>query len=100
MSAKAGLNEFSRLTAAAHITRAGSLIATGRAEEAREELQRVVEVAHQGSGQVEIAHAQVGLSMAARATGDAAAARSFLDDARSVVQGCPNSGPVITASLH
>ena len=62
MSARAGLNEYSRLTAAAHITRAGPLTGTGRAEEARAELQRVVEVAHQGSGPVEIAHAQVALS--------------------------------------
>ena len=100
MSARAGLNEYSRLTAAAHITRAGSLTGAGRAEVAREELQRVVEVAHQGSGPVEIAHAQVALSMATQATGDAAAARAFLDDARSVVQGCPNPGPVVTASLH
>jgi len=100
MSAKAGLNEYSRLTAAAHITRAGSLTGTGRAEEAWEELQRVVEVAHRGSGPVEIAHAHVGLSMAAQATGDAAAARAFLDDARSLIGACPDPGPVITAFLH
>ena len=49
----------------------------GRAEEARVELQRVVEVAHRGSGPVEIAHAQVALSMAAQATGDPAAARAL-----------------------
>ena len=100
MSAKAGLNEYSRLTAAAHITRAGSLTGTGRAEEAWEELQRVVEVAHRGSGPVEIAHAHVGLSMAAQATGDAAAARAFLDDARSLIGASPHPGPVITAFLH
>ena len=99
MSARAGLNEYSRLTAAAHITRAGLLTGTGRAEEARVELQRVVEVAHQGSGPVEIAHAQVALSMAAQATGDPAAARAFLDDARSVIQACPDPGPVVTALL-
>ena len=100
MSARAGLNEYSRLTAAAHITRAGLLTGTGQAEGARAELQRVVEVAHQGSGPVEIAHAQVALSMAAQATGDAEAARSFLDDARAVIQACPNPGPVVTALLH
>ena len=50
MSASAGLNKYSRLTAAAHITRAGLLTGTGRPDEARVELQRVVEVAHQGSG--------------------------------------------------
>ena len=64
------------------------------------ELQRVIEVAHQGIGPVEIAHAQVALSMAAQATGDPAAARSFLDDARSVIQACPNPGPVVTAMLE
>ena len=100
MSASAGLNEYSRITAAAHITRAGLLAGTGRAEEARVELQRVIEVAHQGIGPVEIAHAQVALSMAAQATGDPAAARAFLDDARSVVQTCPNPGPVVTAMLE
>ena len=100
MSARAGLNQYSRLTAAAHITRAGLLTGTGRAEEAREELHRVVEVAHQGSGPVEIAHAQVALAMAAQATGDTAAARSFLDDAWSVIRACPDPGPVITAFLH
>ena len=100
ISARAGLNEYSRLTAAAHITRAGLLTATGRVEEARAELQHVVEVAHQGSGPVEIAHAQVALSTAAQATGDTVAARSFLDDARSVIQACPDPGPVVTALLH
>jgi LuxR family transcriptional regulator, maltose regulon positive regulatory protein len=100
MSARAGLNEYSRLTAAAHITRAGLLTRAGQAEGARAELQRVVEVAHQGSGPVEIAHAQVALSMAAQATGDPVAARSFLDDARAVIQACPNPGPVVTALLH
>ena len=100
MSARAGLNEYSRLTATAHITRAGLLTGTGRAEEARAELQRVVEGAHQGSGPVEIAHAQVALSMAAQATGDTAAARLYLDDAGSVIQGCPDPGPVVTAFLH
>jgi len=100
MSTRAGLNEYSRLTAAAHITRAGLLTEGGRAEEAREELQRVVDVSHRGSGPVEIAHAQVALSIAARATGDAAAARLFLDDARSVIQACPDPGPVVTAFLR
>ena len=100
MSARAGLNEYSRLTAAAHITRAGLLTGAGRAEEARVELQRVVEVAHRGSGPVEIAHAQVALSMAAQAAGDAAAARTFLDDARSVIRACPDPGPVVTALLE
>jgi LuxR family maltose regulon positive regulatory protein len=100
MSTRAGLEEYSRLTAAAHITRAGLLTGTGRAEEARKELQRVVEVAHRGSGPVEIAHAQVALSLAAQATRDAAAARLFLDDARSVIQACPDPGPVVTAFLQ
>jgi LuxR family transcriptional regulator, maltose regulon positive regulatory protein len=49
---------------------------------------------------VEIAHAQVALSMAAQAVGDAAGARLFLDDARAVIQGCPDPGPVVTAFLH
>ena len=100
MSASAGLNEYSRLTAAAHITRAGLLTGIGRAEEAREELQRVLAVAHQGSGPVEITHAQVALSMAVQATGDTAGARAFLDDAQSVIRACPDPGPVITAVLH
>ena len=43
--------------------------------------------------------AQVALSMAAQATGDPVAARSFLDDARAVIQACPNPGPVVTALL-
>ena len=81
MSARAGLNEFSRLTAAAHITRAGLLTGTGRAEEARKELQRVVEVAHRGSGPVEIAHAQVALGMAAQAR------------ATLLRRGCPSTTP-------
>ena len=100
MSVRAGLDEYSRLTAAAHITRAGLLNENGRAEEARKELQRVVEASHRGSGPVEIAHAQVALSIAAEAAGDAPAARLFLDDARSVIQACPDPGPVVTTFLH
>lgn len=100
ISSNAGLNDYSRITAAAHITRAGLRTGTGRAEEARVELQRVVQVAHQGSGPVEIAHAQIALSMAVEAAGDPAGALTFLDDARSVIQACPNPGPVVTALLH
>jgi LuxR family transcriptional regulator, maltose regulon positive regulatory protein len=100
MSARLGLNEYNRLTAAAHVTRAGLLTGAGRAEEARDELQRVVEFAHRGSGPVEIAHAQVALSMAAQAVGDAADARTFLGQARAVITACPDPGPVVTALLH
>ena len=60
----------------------------------------MVEGAHQGSGPVEIAHAQLALSMAAQATGDTAAARLYLDEAGLVIQGCPDPGPVVTAFLH
>ena len=100
MSARAGLDEYSRLTAAAHITQAGLLTEIGRAQEARKELERVVEASHRGSGPVEIAHAQLALSIAAQPTGDAAAARLFLDDARSVIQACPDPGPVVTIFLN
>jgi LuxR family transcriptional regulator, maltose regulon positive regulatory protein len=100
MSTRLGLNEYSRLTAAAHVTRGGLHIGQGRAEEARKELQRVVEVAHRGSGPVEIAHAQVALSTSAQAAGDTAAARLFLDDARSVIQACPDPGSVVIEFLH
>jgi LuxR family maltose regulon positive regulatory protein len=100
MSSRAGLEEYSRLTASAHITRAGLLIDNGQAGEARKELQRVVEAAHRGSGPVEIAHAHLALSTAARSSGDGAVARRHLQDARSVVLACPDPGPVITGLLH
>jgi LuxR family maltose regulon positive regulatory protein len=100
MSRRAGLDEYSRLTVAAHITRAGLLTDGGRADEARKELQRVVAASHRGSGPVEIAHAQVALSVASQASGDAPAARQFLDDARSVIQSCPDPGPVVIEFLH
>jgi LuxR family maltose regulon positive regulatory protein len=100
MSAGLGLDEYSRLTVAAHITLAGLLVADGRAAQARTELERVVEVAHRGSGPMEIAHARLALSTAAQAAGDAAAARLFLDQARSTVRACPDPGPVITDLLE
>jgi LuxR family maltose regulon positive regulatory protein len=100
LSAKLGLDEYSRITATAHITRAGLLTGEGRADLARGELIRVVRAAHRGSGPVEIAHAHLALSMAAQADGDGAAARVFLDDARSTIRGCPDPGPVITALLE
>ena len=100
LSAKLGLDEYSRITAAAHITRAGLLTAEGRADQARTELTRVIETAHRGSGPVEIAHAHLALSIAAQAGGDDAAARLFLEDARSTIRACPDPGPVITALLQ
>jgi LuxR family maltose regulon positive regulatory protein len=100
LSARLGLDEYSRITAAAHITRAGLLTRSGRAEDARRELERVVEVAHRGSGPVEIAHAQVALSIAAKTSGDGAAARLFLRDAQATIRTCPDPGPVITAWLQ
>ena len=89
-----------KATASAHITRASLLSANGRAEEARQELQRAIEGAHRGSGPVEIAHAHLGLSTAAHGAGDGAAARRHLQDARSVALACPDPGPVITRLLH
>jgi LuxR family maltose regulon positive regulatory protein len=100
LSAKLGLDEYSRITATAHITRAGLLTGQGRAALARTELTRVMEAAHRGSGPVEIAHAPLALSMAAQADGDGAAARALLDDARSTIRACPDPGPVITALLQ
>jgi ATP/maltotriose-dependent transcriptional regulator MalT len=99
LSAREGLNEYSRLTTAAHIAHAGSLTGRGEPDEARRELQRVVDGAHLGSGPVEIAHAFVALSTAAEAAGDLVAARSFLDDATQVVRVCADPGPVITEVL-
>ena len=63
----------------------------GHGDEARKELQHVVEVTHRGSGPVEIAHAQVALSIAAQAAGDAPAARRFLEDARTIIRALPRS---------
>jgi LuxR family maltose regulon positive regulatory protein len=100
LSATLGLDEYSRITATAHITRAGLLTGQGRADLARTELTRVVETAHRGSGPVEIAHAHLALSIAAQAAGDGTAARLHLDHARSVIRSCPDPGPLITALLQ
>jgi LuxR family transcriptional regulator, maltose regulon positive regulatory protein len=100
LSARLGLDEYSRITAAAHIARAGRLTREGRWQQARTELTRVIEGAHRGSGPVEIAHAYLALSAAARAGADDAAARLNLENARSAISGCPDPGPVITALIH
>jgi len=100
LSARSGLDEYSRLTTAAHLTRAGLLTADDRKEEAREELESVVEMADRGSSPVEIAHARVSLSIAAQADGDAAQARHHLNAARSIIRACPDPGPVVTAALE
>jgi LuxR family maltose regulon positive regulatory protein len=100
LSAGAGLDEYSRITAAAHITRAGLMTRAGRAEQARKELEQVVEVAHRGCGPVEIAHAHLALSRAAQVCGDDAGARRSLEHARSVVLACRHPGPVVTIALE
>ena len=100
LSARSGLDEYSRLTAAAHITRAGLLTQDGRHEEARKELDRVFQMAGRGAGPLEIAYAQVSLSVAARARGDALEAQNWVSDARSTIRACPDPGPVVTAMLE
>jgi LuxR family maltose regulon positive regulatory protein len=99
LSARSGMDEYSRLTTAAHITQAGLLAADERNEEARKELEGVVEMADRGSSPVEIAHARVSLSIAAQAGGDAARARQHLSAARSIIRACPDPGPVVTSWL-
>jgi LuxR family maltose regulon positive regulatory protein len=100
LSARSGLDDYSRLTAAAHITRAGLLTEDERSEEASAELERVVEMADRGVGPVEIAHAQMSLGIAARARGDSLEAHRFLDDARSTLHACPDPGPVVLAMIE
>jgi LuxR family maltose regulon positive regulatory protein len=100
LSDRLGLDEHSRITAAAHITRAGLLTRNGRAAQARTELERVVETAHRGSGPVEMAHARIALSIAARDSGDTDGARVFRQDAQATIRGCPDPGPVVTAWLR
>jgi LuxR family maltose regulon positive regulatory protein len=100
LSARSGMDGYSRLTTAAHITRAGLLTADGRKDEARKELEGVVEMADQGSGPVEIAYARMSLSIAAQADGDANRARHHLNAARSIIRSCPDPGPVVTALLE
>jgi LuxR family maltose regulon positive regulatory protein len=100
LSARSGLDEYSRLTAAAHITRAGLLTGDEHSEEARKELERVVAMADRGVGPVEIAYAQLSLGIAAQARGDALEARRFIDDARSIIRSCPDPGPVVMAMIE
>ena len=100
MSARSGMDGYSRLTTAAHLTRAGLLAGDERRAEARRELEGVVEMADRGSGPVEIAHARVSLSIAAQADEDASGARQHLDAARSIIRACPDPGPVVTALLE
>jgi tetratricopeptide (TPR) repeat protein len=97
LSARSGMDEYSRLTTAAHLTRAGLLTEDKRREEARTELESVVAMADRGSGPLEIAHAQVSLGIAAQSDGDAAQARHHLNAARSIIRACPEPGPVVTA---
>ena len=100
LSAQSGMDEYSRLTTAAHLTRAGLLAADERREEARKELEGVVEMADRGSGPVEIAYAQVSLSGAAHVRGDLDGARHHLNAATSIIRACPDLGPVVTALLE
>jgi LuxR family maltose regulon positive regulatory protein len=100
LSARSGMDGYSRLTTAAHLTRAGLLTADERKQEAREELEGVIEMADRGSGPVEIAYAQVSLSIAAHVDGDADRARRHLSAARSVIRACPDPGPVVKALLE
>ena len=100
LSARSGMDEYSRLTTAAHLTRAGLLMLDDRREEARKELESVVEMADRGSGPVEIAHAHLSLSTAAQADHDTAQARHHLRAARSIIRARPDLGPVVTALLE
>ena len=97
LSARSGMDEYSRLTTAAHITRAGLLAGDERREEARKELEGVVEMADRGSGPVEIAYALVSLSVAAQARGDLDGGRHHLNAAGSIIRACPDLGPVLAA---
>jgi LuxR family maltose regulon positive regulatory protein len=82
-------------SAASHTVLGGALLAEGRREEGLPELERGLELARRGSGVLGVAHGLIGLARAI----PPADGRPLLAEARELLAGCPDPGPLTLGRL-